>query len=138
LTSRIIDRSLRPLFPKGFHYPVTISVMVVSSDSDVDMQVAGLHAANAALFVSDIPLQTNISAVRVGRVDDDILINPTLSQQAHSELDLLVVGTGKDVLMIEMRTIATEGENGEVANELDESSFCKRAFRPCFGFRKSR
>jgi len=122
LTSRIIDRSLRPLFPQGFHYPVTISVMVVSSDSDVDMQVAGLHAANAALFVSDIPVQTAISAVRVGTVADDIVINPTLNQQAHSELDLLVVGTGTDVLMIEMRTMATEGENGEVANEFDESA----------------
>ncbi len=60
LTSRIVDRSLRPLFPKGFHYPVTITVMVVSADSEVDMQVAALHAANAALYVSDIPVNTSI------------------------------------------------------------------------------
>ena len=52
LTSRIVDRSLRPLFPKGFHYPITISIMVVSSDNNVDMQVAALHAASAALYVS--------------------------------------------------------------------------------------
>ena len=122
LTSRIIDRSLRPLFPKGFHYPVSISVMVVSSDSDVDMQVAGLHAANAALLVSDIPVKTSISAVRVGTVGDDIVINPTLKEQALSELDLLVVGTGKDVLMIEMRTMATDTQEGQVANEFDESA----------------
>ena len=122
LTSRIVDRSLRPLFPKGFHFPVTISIMVVSSDSDVDMQVAALHAANAALYFSDIPVTTSIAAVRVGTVGDDIVINPTLTQQAESELDLLVVGSGKDVLMIEMRTLATEGETGHNANEFDESA----------------
>jgi polyribonucleotide nucleotidyltransferase len=108
LTSRIVDRSLRPLFPSGFHYPVTISVMVVSSDSSVDMQVAALHAASAALFVSDIPVSNSIAAVRVGKIDGDLVINPTLPQQSESTLDLLVVGSGRDVLMIEMRTMASE------------------------------
>ncbi|TNF45239.1 MAG: polyribonucleotide nucleotidyltransferase, partial [Epsilonproteobacteria bacterium] len=122
LTSRIVDRSLRPLFPKGFHYPVTITVMVVSSDSEVDMQVAALHAANAALYVSDIPVSTSIAAVRIGTVGDDIVINPTLAEQDKSELDLLVVGSGKDVVMIEMRTLATENETGQSANEFDESA----------------
>ena len=122
LTSRIVDRSLRPLFPKGFHYPVTISVMVVSSDENVDMQVAALHAANAALFVSDIPVQTSIAAVRVGTEGDNLVINPTLTQQENSELDLLVVGSGKDVVMIEMRTLAREGENGQSANEFSEDA----------------
>ena len=122
LTSRIVDRSLRPLFPNGFHYPVTITVMVVSSDPQVDMQVAALHAANAALFVSDIPVNKSIAAVRVGTVGDDIVINPTLSEQAKSELDLLVVGSGKDVVMIEMRTLATEDEAGQRANEFEESA----------------
>ena len=122
LTSRIVDRSLRPLFPNGFHYPVTITVMVVSADSEVDMQVAALHAANAALFVSDIPVSTSIAAVRMGTVGDDIVVNPTLSQQADSELDLLVVGSGKDIVMIEMRTLATEDENGQNANEFSEDA----------------
>jgi len=108
LTSRIVDRSLRPLFPKGFHYPVTITVMVVSSDSEVDMQVAALHAASAALYVSDIPVTQSIAAVRIGKIEDKILINPTLSQQDESILDLLVVGSGQDILMIEMRTMASE------------------------------
>jgi len=108
LTSRIVDRSLRPLFPSGFHYPVTISVMVVSSDSNVDMQVAALHAASAALFVSDIPVSNSIAAVRIGKIDNQLVVNPTLSQQDESTLDLLVVGSGQDVLMIEMRTIASE------------------------------
>jgi polyribonucleotide nucleotidyltransferase len=108
LTSRIVDRSLRPLFPKGFHYPVTITVMVVSSDSEVDMQVAALHAASSALYVSDIPVTQSIAAVRVGKIGDELLINPTLSQQDESVLDLLVVGSGNDILMIEMRTMASE------------------------------
>ncbi len=122
LTSRIVDRSLRPLFPAGFHYPVTITVMVVSADSQVDMQIAALHAANAALYVSDIPVKTSIAAVRVGTDGDDIVLNPTLSQQAKSELDLLVVGSGKDVVMIEMRTMATVDATGQSANEFEESA----------------
>ena len=122
LTSRIVDRSLRPLFPKGFNYPVTISVMVVSSDANVDMQVAALHAANAALFVSDIPVATSIAAVRIGTAGDDLVINPTLKQQEESELDLLVVGTGKDVVMIEMRTLASKDEEGQRANEFSEDA----------------
>jgi len=122
LTSRIIDRSLRPLFPTGFHYPVTITVMVVSSDENVDMQVAALHAANAALFVSDIPVMTTISAVRIGTEGDNLVINPTLTQQEESELDLLVVGSGKDVVMIEMRTIASENENGQSTNAFSEDA----------------
>ena len=108
LTSRIVDRSLRPLFPKGFHYPVTISIMVVSSDFEVDMQVAALHAASAALFISDIPVEQSIAAVRIGKIDNELVINPTLSQQDESVLDLLVVGSGSDILMIEMRSIASE------------------------------
>jgi len=96
--------------------------MVVSSDTDVDMQVAALHAANAALYVSDIPVQTSIAAVRVGTVGDDIVINPTLSQQAASELDLLVVGSGKDIVMIEMRTLATDEDGTQSANEFSEEA----------------
>ncbi|MCF6205991.1 MAG: polyribonucleotide nucleotidyltransferase [Sulfurovum sp.] len=108
LTSRIVDRSLRPLFPEGFHYPVTITVMVVSSDSEVDMQVAALHAASAALYISDIPVTRAVGAVRIGKIDGELVVNPTLSQQDESVLDLLVVGADSDVLMIEMRTIASE------------------------------
>jgi len=108
LTSRIVDRALRPLFDKNFRYPVSITVMVVSSDSEVDLQVAALHAASAALFVSDIPLQRFISAVRVGNIDGALVLNPTLSEQAESTLDLFVAGSGDEIVMIEMRTIASE------------------------------
>ncbi len=108
LTSRIIDRSIRPLFPDGFFYPVSISVMVVSSDSEVDMQVAALHAASAALYLSDIPVKRALGAVRIGKIDGELVINPSLSKQDESVLDLLVVGSGRDILMIEMRTMASE------------------------------
>ena len=122
LTSRIVDRSLRPLFPKGFHYPVTITIMVVSSDEKVDMQVAALHAANAALFVSDIPVLQSIAAVRMGTAGDDIIVNPTNSQLLESELDLLVVGSAKDVVMIEMRTLATKKDGVQTPNEFSEDA----------------
>ena len=120
LTSRIIDRSLRPLFPKGFHYPVVLTVTVLSADPAVDMQVASMHAASAALYTSDIPVNQVVSAVRMGKIDSEVVINPTLLEQNSSELDLLVIGSGSDILMIEMCVNATEKEYIHSENELDE------------------
>ncbi len=120
LTSRIIDRSLRPLFPKGFNYPVVITVMVLSSDADVDMQIASLHAAMASLYVSDIPITDTLAGVRVGRIDGEIVINPTLQEQDKSTLDLLVVGDSSDILMIEMCVNASVESGEHRVNELDE------------------
>jgi polyribonucleotide nucleotidyltransferase len=108
LTSRIVDRSLRPLFPKGFHYPVVITILVVSSDSSVDMQLAALNSASSALFVSDIPVSQNISAVRIAKIANEVVVNPTLENLENSILDLFIVGTHKDLLMIEMRSIASK------------------------------
>lgn len=120
LTSRIVDRSLRPLFPKGFHNPVVISITVLSSDPTVDMQVAAMHAASAALYTSDIPVNQIVAAVRLGKINDEVLINPTLIEQEESTLDLLVVGSGSDVLMIEMCVKASEDEHLQQTNELEE------------------
>jgi len=120
LTSRIIDRSLRPLFPSGFHYPVVLTVTVLSSDASVDMQVAAMHAASAALYTSDMPISKIVSSVRLGKVDGDVIINPTLQEQDVSTLDLLVVGSGSDVLMIEMCVNASEEDYIQQINELDE------------------
>jgi len=120
LTSRIIDRSIRPLFPKGFHYPVVLTVTVLSADEEIDMQVAAMHAASAALYTSDIPVSQPVAAVRLGKIDDEVLINPTLVEQEESTLDLLVVGSGSDVLMIEMCVHASEKENEQLTNELEE------------------
>ena len=108
LTSRIIDRSLRPLFPKGFSYPVTITIMVVSADSEVDMQIAALHAASAALKTSSLPIDGLVSGVRLANIDDELIINPQYDLfEKRSTLDLLVVGSKEDVMMIEMRSIAS-------------------------------
>ena len=120
LTSRIVDRSLRPLFPKGFHYPVVVTITVLSADENVDMQVAAMHAASAALYTSDIPVNQVVAAVRLGKIDDEVLINPTLVEQEESTLDLLVVGSGSDILMIEMCVHASHKEHIQLTNELEE------------------
>ena len=119
LTSRIVDRALRPLFPKDFANGVVINITVFSSDSEVDLQVAALHAANAALLVSSLPVDKSIAAIRVAKVDGEILYNPTLSQLEKSSLDLLVVGSNSDIAMIEMRAIATKDKEHKV-NELSK------------------
>ncbi len=108
LTSRIVDRSLRPLFPKGFGHPTQITIMVFSADADSDMQVLALNAASAALFTSDIDINTSVSAVRAAKIDGEIVLNPTLSQLKDSTLDLYLSGTKSDLLMIEMRSIGSE------------------------------
>jgi len=130
LTSRIIDRSLRPLFPKNFLYPVVISVFVLSSDESVDLQIAALHASNAALLSSDIPIKQSIGAVRYGKDEDgNIVENPPLKSLEDGGLDLLLVGSKDEILMIEMATQATEAKSSEddstplsyqSANELSE------------------
>ena len=112
LTSRIVDRSLRPLFPKGFGHPTQITIMVFSADAESDLQVLALNAASAALFVSDIDINISVSAIRTAKVDGEIIINPTLSQLKNSTLDLYLSGTKDDLLMIEMRSFG--GENIEV------------------------
>lgn len=105
LTSRIIDRSLRPLFPKGYAYPTQIVVMVLSSDPEVDLQVAALNAASVALYLSDIPVERAVCGVRVGYIDKEFVINPTNSELKNSSLDLYVAGVGDELLMIEMRSL---------------------------------
>lgn len=108
LTSRIIDRSLRPLFPKGFANPIQITVMVLSADNESDLQVLALNAASAALYVSDVDIYTSVSAVRMAKIDGEIVVNPTKSQLAKSTLDLYLAGSREDMLMIEMQTIGTD------------------------------
>ncbi|MCX6074026.1 MAG: polyribonucleotide nucleotidyltransferase [Campylobacterales bacterium] len=108
LTSRIVDRSLRPLFPKGFANPIQISILVLSSDSESDLQVLALNAASAALYVSDIDIFTSVSAVRVAKVEGEIVLNPTLSQLGESTLDLYLAGSREDMLMIEMQAYGSD------------------------------
>ncbi|HIO90980.1 MAG TPA: polyribonucleotide nucleotidyltransferase, partial [Campylobacterales bacterium] len=117
LTSRIIDRSLRPLFKKGYAYPTHIVIFVLSSDKEVDLQVMALNAASAALYVSDIPVEKNVCGVRIGKKDGEFIINPTNSELADSELDLYIAGTQDELLMIEMRALASCDSMNELSNE---------------------
>ncbi|WP_457595307.1 polyribonucleotide nucleotidyltransferase [Hydrogenimonas sp.] len=107
LTSRLIDRSLRPLFPKGFYYPVQITVMLLSVGEEADLQALALDAASAALFISDIPVNRCVAGVRIGRKEGAFVLNPTLDELEEGTLDLFVSGTKEDLLMIEMRAIGT-------------------------------
>jgi polyribonucleotide nucleotidyltransferase len=108
LTSRLIDRSLRPLFPKGFRFPTTITVMVLSVDINLDLQVLALNAASAALFTSDLPISKSVTGARVGKIENDLIINPTNEQLKRSTLDLYLSGSKSELLMIEMQSIASE------------------------------
>lgn len=108
LTSRIVDRSLRPLFPKGFANPIQITVMVLSADKEADLQVLALNAASAALYTSNIDINKSVSGVRVAKIDNEIVFNPTMSEFENSTLDLYVAGSKSDMFMIEMRTIGSE------------------------------
>ena len=107
LTSRIIDRSLRPLFPKGYAYPTQIVVMVLSADPEVDLQVVGLNAASVVLYLSDIPVERPVCGVRVGHIDGEFVLNPSNSELKKSTLDLYVAGVKDELLMIEMRSLPT-------------------------------
>lgn len=108
LTSRIVDRSLRPLFPKGFGHPTQITIMVFSADKESDLQVLALNAASAALYTSDIDINRSVSAIRAAKIDGEVVLNPTLSELKNSSLDLYLSGTKDDLLMIEMRTFGAE------------------------------
>ena len=108
LTSRVIDRSLRPLFPKGYVYPTTITVIVLSADKDVDLQALALNAASAAVYTSNLPIKKSVAGVRVAKIDGEYIVNPPLTKMDESTLDLYVAGTKEELLMIEMKAISSE------------------------------
>ncbi|MFO7265421.1 MAG: polyribonucleotide nucleotidyltransferase [Bacillota bacterium] len=101
LAARMIDRPLRPLFPEGFRNDVQIVATVMSVEQDNAPDVTALIGASAALTISDIPFLGPVGAVRVGRVDGQFVINPTVEQMERSELDLVVAGTKDAVMMVE-------------------------------------
>ena len=101
LTSRLTDRPIRPLFPKGFREEVQIMCNVMSCDGINDPDVLNITGASAALMVSGMPFKGPIAAVRVGMIDDQLILMPTREQMAASKLDLIVAGTKTSVLMIE-------------------------------------
>jgi polyribonucleotide nucleotidyltransferase len=101
LTSRLIDRPIRPLFPDGFNNDVQVVATVVSLDPDIDADIPALLGASAALLIAGVPFNGPIGAARVGYKDGKYLLNPTRAEQAHSQLDLVVAGTQPAVLMVE-------------------------------------
>ena len=101
LTSRLIDRPIRPLFPEGFYHDIQIIAMVVSLDPEIDSDIPAMIGASAALVLSGVPFAGPIGAARVGYIDGQYVLNPSLSQLKKSALDLVVAGTQKAVLMVE-------------------------------------
>ena len=114
LTSRMIDRPLRPLFPHGYFYDTQVISLLFSADGENDPDILALNGASAALCVSDIPFAGPIGAVRVGRINGQFVANPTHTERERSDLDLIYVGTENDVIMIE-----------GAAQEVPEADFVK-------------
>ncbi len=101
LTSRLIDRPIRPLFPDGFKNEVQVICLVISGDQENDPDVLAINGASAALCLSGIPFDGPVGAVRVGQVDGQLVVNPTTAQQAVSTLELVIAATEEAVLMVE-------------------------------------
>src|ERR1700723_186848 len=111
LTSRLIDRPIRPLFPEGFINDVQVVAQVISVNSEMDPDIASLLGASAALAISGMPFLGPIGGARVGYIDGKYILNPTTTQPATPQLDLVVAGTAEGVLMVESEA---EGLNEEV------------------------
>src|SRR3954465_979743 len=101
LTSRVIDRPIRPLFPAGWHFESQVVALVLSADQQNDTDVLALTGASAALALSDIPFEKTIAGVRVGLVDGQFVVNPTFQQRKDSKLDLVVAGSKDGLVMVE-------------------------------------
>jgi polyribonucleotide nucleotidyltransferase len=114
LTSRMTDRPLRPLFPKGYFYDTQVISVLLSADGENDPDILSINGASAALCVSDIPFAGPIGAVRVARIDGAFVVNPTHTQRQLSDLDLVYVGTSDDIVMFE-----------GAADQLPEEEFIK-------------
>jgi len=101
LTSRLTDRPLRPLFPEGWATETQIVAMVLSADSENDPDVIALTASSAALYISKIPFNNPMAAVRVGSLDGKLVINPTVAEQKTSQLNIVIAGTDDAIVMVE-------------------------------------
>ena len=101
LTSRLIDRPIRPLIPDGFYYETQVIVSVLSVDRSMTSDILGITAASAALAISDVPFGGPLAGIRIGRVEGRFVINPNMQELENSELDLVVAGTRDAILMVE-------------------------------------
>jgi polyribonucleotide nucleotidyltransferase len=116
LTSRLIDRPIRPLFPKGWSHETQVIALVLSADLANDPDVLAMTGASTALHLSDIPFTTPVAAVRVGLIDGALLLNPTYQQMESSRLDLVVVASATEVVMVEAG--ASEVSESEVLDAI--------------------
>ncbi|HEU5359612.1 MAG TPA: polyribonucleotide nucleotidyltransferase [Candidatus Deferrimicrobiaceae bacterium] len=125
LTSRLIDRPIRPLFPKGFYNEIQVIATVLSADKENDTGVLAMIGASAALSLSEIPFQGPIAGARVGRIDGELVINPRIPDLSRSDLNIFVAGSRDAILMV-------EGEASEVPEEevLDGILFAHRSLVP--------
>src|SRR3989475_9391730 len=112
LTSRCIDRPIRPLFPSGWRYETQIIALVLSADQENDTDVLAITGASAALALSEIPFEKTIAGVRIGLVGGQYVINPTFKQRKESKLDLVVAGSKDGLVMVEAG--AREGREEQV------------------------
>src|SRR3954468_15827574 len=117
LTSRVIDRPIRPLFPPGWRNESQIIALVLSADANYDPDVLAITGASAALALSSIPFQKTIAGVRVGQVDGKFIINPTYKQRRKSNLDLVLAGSKDGLVMVEAG--AKEVSEEDVVQALD-------------------
>ena len=117
LTSRQIDRPIRPLFPAEFRNETQVVAFVYSADKENDPDVLGINGASCALALSDIPFHGPVGAVRVGLVDDVFLVNPTYAERAKSQLNIMVVGTKDGIVMVESG--AKEVEENRVVDAIE-------------------
>ncbi len=101
LTSRLIDRPLRPLFPDHYHFETQVIAFVLSADIENDTDVMAINAASAALMVSDIPFKGPVGAVRISKIDGELVVNPKIPEMVESELNLVCVGTQDAIVMVE-------------------------------------
>ena len=117
LTSRLIDRPIRPLFEEGYNGDTMITVQVISFDGEHQPDTLGLVGASAALIISEIPFHNPVGGVRVGRVNGKLVVNPTVSQRPQSDLDLIVAGTDEALVMVECG--AQEFQEAEMVQALE-------------------
>jgi polyribonucleotide nucleotidyltransferase len=125
LTSRLIDRPIRPLFVEGFKYETQVIVTVLSHDMENDPDIVAMVAASAALTLSGVPFLGPIGAARVGVVDGQFVLNPMIDEMARSDLDLVVAGTGDAVMMVE-----SEAKELPEKQMLEAVMFGHRGFQP--------
>ena len=132
LTCRLIDRPLRPLFPKGYMSETQLIATVFSADQEIDPDILAMNGASAALSISDVPWAGPMAAARVGYINDEYILNPTASQLEKSSMNLIVAGTETAVVMVEGRT-------GELSEEvvLEAIFFAHQEIQPLIGMQKA-